>query len=167
MYQFKNWKLICEEKDREITRMKEELERVKKMPIQEKRFEYYGFPCVILFMQMGYRCGYVGVPADHKYYGENYDDIPIDCHCGLTYSDDRLHGQEDKHTWWIGFDCGHACDGYDVEKMKEYFKENEEVMCQLKYMESYFKTMNEMSVIRTLEYCEEECKKIVEQLLEV
>ena len=31
MYQFKNWKLICEEKDREITRLKEELERVKRM----------------------------------------------------------------------------------------------------------------------------------------
>lgn len=29
MYQFKNWKLICEEKDREIARLKEELERVK------------------------------------------------------------------------------------------------------------------------------------------
>ena len=105
MYQFKNWKLICEEKDREITRLKEELERVKRMPIQEKRFEYYGFPCVILFMPMGYRCGYVGVSVDHKYYGAVYDEIPIDCHCGLTYSDSRLHGQEDKHTWWIGFDC--------------------------------------------------------------
>ena len=31
MYQFKNWKLICEEKDREIARLKEELERVKRM----------------------------------------------------------------------------------------------------------------------------------------
>ena len=31
MYQFKNWKLICEEKDREIVRLKEELERVKRM----------------------------------------------------------------------------------------------------------------------------------------
>ena len=31
MYQFKNWKLICEEKDREITRLKEELERVKRV----------------------------------------------------------------------------------------------------------------------------------------
>ena len=29
MYQLKNWKLICEEKDREIARLKEELERVK------------------------------------------------------------------------------------------------------------------------------------------
>ena len=31
MYQFKNWKLICEEKDREITRLKEEQERVKRL----------------------------------------------------------------------------------------------------------------------------------------
>ena len=31
MYQFKNWKLICEEKDREIARLKEELEGVKRV----------------------------------------------------------------------------------------------------------------------------------------
>ena len=31
MYQFKNWKLICEEKDREIARLKEELERVNRV----------------------------------------------------------------------------------------------------------------------------------------
>ena len=31
MYQLKNWKLICEEKDREIARLKEELERVKRV----------------------------------------------------------------------------------------------------------------------------------------
>ena len=37
MYQFKNWKLICEEKDREITRLKEELERVKKLGRLTKR----------------------------------------------------------------------------------------------------------------------------------
>lgn len=37
MYQFKNWKLICEEKDREIARLKEELERVKRMERLTKR----------------------------------------------------------------------------------------------------------------------------------
>lgn len=136
------------------------------MIVQEERFEYKGFPCVVLFQSMGFRCGYVGLSKDNKYYGINYNFIPIDCHCGLTYSDRRLFGQEDQDTWWIGFDCGHACDGYDIEKMQEYFKDDEDVMCQLKFMDSYFKTMNEMSVIRTLDYCRDQCRKIADQILE-
>lgn len=55
-------------------------------PKQESRFEYKEFPCVILFMPMGYRCGYVGLPKENRYYKKKYDDIPVDCHCGLSYS---------------------------------------------------------------------------------
>lgn len=43
MYQFKNWKLICEEKDREIARLKEELERVKRVErLTEKDGKWIG-----------------------------------------------------------------------------------------------------------------------------
>lgn len=70
-------------------------------PKQEKRFEYKGFPCVVLFMPMGYRCGYVRLPKKNKYYGKSYDDIPVDCHCGLTYASRELHTQNDSSTWWI------------------------------------------------------------------
>ena len=91
-------------------------------PKQEKQFEYKGFPCVILFMPMGYRCGYVGLPKENKYYGKSYDDIPIGSHCGLTYASRKLHAQNDTDKWWIGFDCGHCCDGYDVEKLKNFIR---------------------------------------------
>lgn len=79
-------------------------------PIVEERFEYKGFPCVVLFQSLGFRTGYVGLPKGHKYYGKHYDLIPVDCHCGLTYGDYNLCGQVDKDTYWIGFDCGHCCD---------------------------------------------------------
>ena len=36
-------------------------------PIVEKRFEYKGYPCVILFMPMCYRCGYVGLKRGVAY----------------------------------------------------------------------------------------------------
>ena len=43
MYQFKNWKLICEEKDREIARLKEELERVNRVErLTEKDGKWIG-----------------------------------------------------------------------------------------------------------------------------
>lgn len=136
------------------------------IPNQEKRFEYKGFPCVVLFMPMGYRCGYVGLPKENKYYGKSYDDIPVDCHCGLTYSSRKLHTQSDASTWWIGFDCGHCCDGYDVQKIKELYSDDENIMKQVERMSDYFKIFAG-SPVRTLEYCEEECKKIVEQIIEL
>lgn len=135
-------------------------------PVQEERFEYKGYPCVVLFQSMGFRCGYVGLPKGNQYYEREYNFIPIDCHCGLTYSSNRLFHQEDKDTWWIGFDCGHACDRYDIEKIKEYYVDDEEVMRSVTYMHSYHMLINEDCDFRTLDYVKDECKKIVDQLIE-
>lgn len=134
--------------------------------VQEKRFEYKGFPCVVLFMSHGYRCGYVGVQKNNKYFGKNYEEIPVDCHCGLTYSENQLFGQDDADTWWIGFDCGHACDGYDVDAIEKYFEKDKEVMKLLAITKRHYEQMNAYSDIRTLEYCINQCKHIVEQLEE-
>lgn len=131
-------------------------------PIVEERFEYKGFPCVVLFMPMGYRCGYAGLPKGHKYYGKEFDLIPVDCHCGLTYSDSSLHYQTDTDVWWIGFDCGHCCDGFDLEKLDEYYKDN----IQNQIMRDYHKMINEEHEFRTFDYVKNECMKIVDQLLE-
>ena len=132
------------------------------IPKQEKRFDYKGFPCVVLFMPTGYRCGYVGVPK-----GTAVDIENIDCHCGVTYASDGLNQQSDTDKFWIGFDCAHACDGYDVAKIKEYFADDESVMAQMEIMKDYFETVCEDSPVRTLEYCEEQCKHIVEQVLKM
>lgn len=47
---------------------------------------------------------YVKVPKDSIYYGEHYDDIPIDCHGGLTYS------RTEEDGYWIGWDYAHFGD---------------------------------------------------------
>ena len=131
-------------------------------PIVEERFEYKGFPCVVLFQSLGFRTGYVGLPKGHKYYGTMYDFIPVDCHCGLTYGDYGLYGQDDKDTYWIGFDCGHCCDGFDIEKLDEYYGKSVENNT----MRDYRLMINKEHEFRTLEYVKENCIQIVEQLLE-
>lgn len=45
-------------------------------------------------------CGYVTVPKKHHYYGLSYNDVTVNVHGGLTYSN--------KGTF--GFDCVHAGD---------------------------------------------------------
>ena len=53
-------------------------------------------------------CAYVELPKDHKYYGKDYVDIPIDCHGGITYS--GIH-EKFSNGFLIGWDYGH-CDDY-------------------------------------------------------
>ena len=137
------------------------------MPIQENKFEYKGYDCVVLFMPMCYRCGYVGIPVGHKYYKMNYGDIDIECHGGLTYSNDHLVGQNEKNKWWIGFDCAHYGDGFDRETAKEYWKDNPKQLEYINLEEEFYKNLDDVHHSpRTLNYVENECQHIVDQLVE-
>lgn len=69
-------------------------------------------------MEHGWGNGYVNLPKTHKWYGKQYDNIPVDIHGGLTYS-----GQ-DGESWRIGFDTVHLADNI---KRWPYNKVAEEV----------------------------------------
>ena len=136
-------------------------------PIVEERFEYKGLPCVVLFIPWGYRTGYVGISPNNRYYNVDYMHIPVDCHGGLTYSERNLFGQDDKDTWWIGFDCGHYCDGYDTDKQIEYYKDDERVMGIVESNNSYSRLIGMVNNFKTFDFVKKECMGIVEQLLEM
>jgi hypothetical protein len=136
-------------------------------PVQETRFDYKGFPCVVLFMPVGYRCGYIGIPKGHMYYRKPHCDIYVDCHCGLSYSGTYLNTQIDSDiSWWIGFDCGHCCDGYDFETAKKLYAEDNQIMESISLLEQtrYYQICNKDKSIRTLDYCIDQCKHIVDQI---
>lgn len=68
---------------------------------------------------LGYRCGYVGVPKGDPLYGMQYDDEIFDfvsVHGGLSFSGTRKFITSDD-LWFFGFDCGHCGDA--VDKMTE------------------------------------------------
>lgn len=48
--------------------------------------EATGLPCLIVRGPTGSLCGYVGVPATHRYYGSDYDHVQADAHGGLTFA---------------------------------------------------------------------------------
>ena len=133
----------------------------------EKELTYRGILCVITFHNLGYRCGYVRVPKENKYYRRKALCEMIDCHGGITYQGSHLPLRDDKNAWWIGFDCSHSCDGYDVEKAREIYKESEKDMRLFNELESIkFFDIFKNKPVRTAEYCEAECKKIVDQILQ-
>ena len=140
----------------------------------ETRFEYKGYPCVVIFQRMGHRCGYVGLPKGHKYYGlEEFMSEPlcdIECHWGLTYSRNYLVGQDDKDTWWIGFDCAHCTDLNDYETALKYFKDkkSQEYIKNSQNLDNEVRTNVDMYgydiSIKSLGYVMENCIEIVDQI---
>lgn len=146
-------------------------------PVVEERFIYKGYPCVVLFMPAGFRAGYVGLPKTNKLYGQEYGKnacFGIACHGGITYGRSYLYGQDDKDTWWIGFDCGHFIDRIDLEQANKYFKYDEETkkillsLISVPPLRDIHSTADGVPCeIRTLDYVKENCKRIVEQIIEL
>lgn len=69
-----------------------------------KGYEYY------ITTLGSHPCCYVLLPKGHKYYGKFYNDIPIKCHYGLTYSENELLDVVKNDEWVIGWDYAHTGD---------------------------------------------------------
>lgn len=104
--------------------------------IVEKVWVSHELPCVVLANSTGSRCGYVGVPESHPYFGLDYNcgetTAELEVHGGLTYAraekgDDWRKSPDGKH-WWFGFDCAHCDDAKDMslitdERLQGIYKE--------------------------------------------
>jgi hypothetical protein len=104
--------------------------------------EYKGYKFYILNLGT-HPCAYVEIPKGNKFYEVEYDNIDIDCHCGLTYSNKSLRSV-DESGWFIGWDYAHLGDYVG------YFEYN----------------YGEDKKWTTLEIYEE-CKNVIEQLVEL
>lgn len=101
-------------------------------------WKHAGLQCMaVRATSMLHWCGYVGVPREHKAYGQDYDAIQgsyklntltgqyedseplfdINVHGGLTYAN-KCAGHvchipepgDPDDVWWLGFDCAHYMD---------------------------------------------------------
>lgn len=72
---------------------------------------YQDFDYVILSLGT-HPTAYIRIPKGHRYYKKHYDDINIDCHYGLTFSEDNLafNPINIQDSWWIGWDYAHCND---------------------------------------------------------
>lgn len=137
----------------------------------ESEFEYKEYKCKVIFMSTGYRFGLVGIPARHPLYRKNHWHlIGIEVHGGLTYSgfQDFLVEEgfvsEDQY-WWFGFDCAHLGEGdaIDIESMREYKMIDKSAYKEVKRNRDNF-ILSDLGEVRTKEFCEDECRKLVDQL---
>ena len=81
----------------------------------------------------------------------------FDVHGSLTFSSRKKNEDypvTQPHTWWFGYDCGHAGDGKDLSVLSPTLREIEE-----KFPRN--------DPVRSLEYCIGECESLAEQLISV
>lgn len=136
--------------------------------IIEKEFTQDELQCVVVFLSVGHRCGYVGVPYEHPLHGRECDEVSgmVSAHGGLNYSYEDTNENGDfplpLGLWWFGFDCAHAGDGQDLALAKERFP-NDPSIDFLIQMERQF-PVRQYETVRSLEYVEEECRELARQL---
>ena len=68
---------------------------------------YKGYNYVIVNYGM-HPCAYIEIPKGHRFYEKDYEEIDLDCHGGLTFSDFRDFGFGEKY--YIGWDYAHLGD---------------------------------------------------------
>ena len=115
---------------------------------------HLGFEWEVTCNRIGYRCGYVRIPAGHPWHGKDYDSVEPhpDVHGGLTFAEhdtDCGKGGED-NAWWFGFDCAHYGDAPDPA---------------LPGSETMLRFGLDHGTIKTTEYVSEECRSLAEQAL--
>lgn len=122
-------------------------------------FTYKGYECRILrnFVKEpyckeeayfgGYLCGYV------KFNKELLNEDEINCHGGITFCENS----------WIGFDCSHSTDY--VPTMEEFKKRYANEILPIPEEFKQYSLFN--PVYRNMEFCIEECKQIVEQVIKL
>ena len=102
------------------------------MKLETYSYEYRGHRYWIVMRSIDdlglhkYYCGYVELPSDHPYYDMDCDDIPIDCHGGLTYC--RPFMSESRV---IGYDCMHSGDSLSKQDLVYNEKECRKIIDQL------------------------------------
>ena len=129
-----------------------------KVAVVEKQFEYKGHDCICIFSIRGIRCGYVSVSDKEK----PYDDYDIDCHGGLTFDGELPDYYKPKADYYIGFDCGHWCDGVDYDQAVKYDLIEQSEADYSKKLFSYLGSRH----VRDLAYVEANCKRLLTSLKE-
>ncbi len=131
--------------------------------LAERRLEkgvLHGYEYEIVANHTGHRCGYVRVEPGHPWFEQNYNNLDVDVHGGITFAEHGqacpTHGEEAE--WWVGFDCAHGGDAPDPSIMD---KADEDIGGRRLVDVMTFRG----DTIKTTDYVRAECERLAEQAL--
>ena len=86
--------------------------------------KYNGYEYYILSLE-SHPTAYIEIPKGFELYGVYYDNIDLDVHGGLSYSDEYLKISDDtiSDSWFIGWDYSHSIDYVEYKDVTNYDKE--------------------------------------------
>lgn len=137
---------------------------------------YRNYEYLVVFNPIGFRCGYVAINKSHPLNSsakshDDIEDMDIDMHGGCTYFGRQMTSY-DCDDVWIGFDCAHAGDLWDVDSLREkkaILHEDEyfAIDTALRFASNAPHVQNlrgEWPTVKNFNYVENECKGIINQL---
>ena len=89
-------------------------------------------------------------------------DLYFNVHGSLTYAGENHPVESD--LWWLGFDCGHAGDRRDLDKVLELWGNNPRIQQRIEIDKQY--PFDKDYPIRELDYVQQECRNLVDQIIE-
>lgn len=132
---------------------------------------YRDYEYLITFVSHGHRCGYVAISENHPLHSfkhSKYDFPDLEVHGGVTFFDEprfeEFMGGHKCTDKWIGFDAAHCDDLSNMETVEKYFGEIECVKYRKINIETSFEDESEH---RTYSYMEDQCKLLIDQLIEM
>lgn len=145
--------------------------------IIEKEFIYKGMKCLVLFHNMGFRSGFVGIDKNHILYNQNhYDNIcindeNINIDSYFEYHRESLNSFGGKNSsypiesdlWWFSFNCVNIDDKREFNLALKLFPDNKEY---IKVVKEVLENKFENGTIKNTNFVEINCKKLVDQLIE-
>ena len=121
--------------------------------INEVEDTYKDHRYVVKLQQLGHRCGYIEILPD-ECVDENY----LEVHGGITFRDVVTPDDDTDYLpvgVWIGFDCAHIQDTADVDATMNAFG-----------TAPGYVNRDPGSVVRSLQYCIDECRSVIDQIVE-
>lgn len=137
--------------------------------------KYHDYEYIITFTDIGHRCGYVAISPEHPCYGKNLDmydhSFDVHVHGGITFHE-KPHLSESLllnpcQDEWIGFDAAHAMDLPDYDLSLKYFPKNSYADFLFNHPELKSSRYSFDGLHKTFSFMEEECKKLIEQLIAI
>lgn len=97
----------------------DDLKEIRKISVGTIFRDWFEDGVRVLVMRGPYHpCVYFGIPLDHPLANKHYDDLPVDCHGGLTFSGKGDGKYWPKEYFWYGYDYGH-CDDYTFSDYRD------------------------------------------------
>ena len=136
----------------------------------KKTPEFFVLPIDFLPAEIehGYGNCYVALPKGHKYFGIDYNAIPVDVHGGLTFSHlgNELGNKyperfRNKNFWIVGFDTCHYGDNLLTCDAGYCYKEAESLAKQLSYCPQCFDSGLIQTSVDDYKDCPNGCERTV------